>query len=140
MTRKPAARLRPVIWSWCSQRARSPRYRVASASPSPTTRPPTNVIGNDRKLPSSAAARPATVTTIVSVRPDRPVSGATSTAARPASAPPSPHVIVARRSGDQPSVCTARSFSALALMASPVRVYRVHAHRPTVTATEMTTR
>ncbi len=85
-------------------------------------RPPAKVRGNERNPPSSAAASPATVTTMVMVRPDSPVSGATSTAARPARPPPSPQVRAERRSGDQPSVCTARSFSALALMARPVRV------------------
>ena len=53
---------------------------------------------------------------------DSPVSGAASTAAKPPSIPPSVHVSAARRSGDHPSVCTARSFWALALMASPTRV------------------
>ena len=68
------------------------------------------------------------MTTIVKVVADSPVSGAASTAASPASMPPMVQVSAASRSGDQPSVWTARSFCALALMARPTRVYRVHAH------------
>jgi hypothetical protein len=43
-------------------------------------------------------------------------------------APPIAHVTVARKFGDQPSAAAARSFSALAEMASPIRVKRVKAH------------
>ena len=76
----------------------------------------------------------------MNVNADRPVSGAASTAASPPSAPPTVHVSALRRSGDHPSVCTARSFCALALMASPTRVYRVHAQSPIVTTSVMATR
>ena len=84
--------------------------------------PPTRVSGNEWKPPSSAAPSPATVTTMVNVVADRPVSGAASTAAKPPSMPPMVQVRAARRSGDQPRVCTTRSFWALALMARPTRV------------------
>ncbi len=96
-------------------------------------KPPSRVNGNDWKPPSNAAPSPATVTTTVNVVAESPVSGAASTAANPPSIPPIVHVSAERRSGDHPSVCTARSFCALALMASPTRVYRVHAQRPNVT-------
>ena len=112
----------------------SPPYSVAIDSPTPMIRPPTRVNGNEWKPPSSAAPSPATVTTTVKVMADRPVSGAASTAARPPSIPPIVHVMAASRSGDQPRVWTARSFCALALMASPTRVYRVHAQSPNVTS------
>ena len=103
-------------------------------------KPPSSVNGNDWKPPSNAAPSPATVTTIVKVVADSPVSGAASTAANPPSMPPIVHVSAESRSGDHPSVCTARSFCALALMASPTRVYRVHAQSPNVTTSVMATR
>ncbi|MEZ5168608.1 MAG: hypothetical protein R2695_19815 [Acidimicrobiales bacterium] len=140
MTRKAEARLSPEIWSWWRTRSISGRYFVASASPTPMTSPPTRVSGNERNPPSSAAPSPAIVTTIVNVIEDSPVSGAASTAARAPRAPPSVHVSAASRWGDQPSVCTARSFSALAVMARPTRVERVHAHSANVTATVIPTR
>ena len=84
--------------------------------------PPSSVNGNDWKPPSRAAPSPATVTTTVNVIADNPVSGAASTAASPPSIPPTVQVMTARRSGDHPSVLTARSLRALALMASPTRV------------------
>ena len=103
-------------------------------------RPPTRVSGNERKPPSRAAPSPATVTTIVNVAADRPVSGAARTAANPPSIPPIVQVSAARRSGDHPRVCTARSFWALALMARPTRVYRVQAQSAIVTTSVMATR
>ena len=103
-------------------------------------KPPSSVNGNEWKPPSNAAPRPATVTTTVNVMADRPVSGAASTAASPPSMPPIVQVSAARRSGDHPSVCTARSFCALALIASPTRVYRVQAQSPNVTTNVMATR
>ena len=115
-------------------------YSVAMDSPTPMIKPPSSVSGNDWKPPSSAAPSPATVTTMVKVIADNPVSGAASTAASPPSTPPMVQVRPARKPGDQPSVCTARSFCALALMARPTRVYRVHAHSANVIASVMATR
>ena len=54
--------------------------------------------------------------------------------ARPAVAPPIAQVTVARKFGDHPSAATARSFSALAEIASPTLVYRVNAHSTNVSA------
>ena len=74
-----------------------------------------------------------TVTISVNVIVDRPVSGASSTPARPASAAPIPHVITASRLGDHPMVCTARSFCAAAVMARPMRLYLANAQSAKVT-------
>ena len=89
-----------------------------------------------------AAPRPATVTTIVNVTADSPVSGAASTATNPPSIPPRVQVMAARRSGTtRASAPAARSFWALALMAeTDTRVYRVHAHRPKVMTSVIPTR
>ena len=76
-----------------------------------------------REPPMSATARAATVTTMVKTERLGPALGASRMPASPAVAPPMAQVIVARRLGDQPSAATARSFSALAEIASPTLVY-----------------
>ena len=140
ITRKAGMRLSPVMSSWLRKSVTSLPYRVAIASPTPMIKPPSSVSGNERKPPRSAAPSPATVTTMVKVVAERPVSGAARTAASPPSMPPIVQVRAASRSGDQPSVWTARSFWALALMARPTRVYLVHAQSATVSSTVMPTR
>ena len=94
---------------------------TTAASPIPMMNPPSSVSGNDRKPPSSAAAIAVTVTMSVKVIVDRPVSGAMSTPAMPARPAPMPQVSAESLVGDHPMVCTARSFWAAALIASPTR-------------------
>ena len=60
--------------------------------------------------------------------------------AKPAVAPPIAQVTVARKFGDHPSADTARSFSALAEIASPTRVNRVNAHSENVSTIAMPSR
>ena len=99
--------------------------------------PPSNVAGNDRNWPSTAAANAANVITKVKPLGDRPVSGATKIPANPATPLPTPQVIAPSRCGDQPSVCTARWFSAAARMARPRRVDRVPSQSTPVTPSVM---
>ena len=113
----------------------SKRYRVTAASPMPMTRPPRSVSGNDRKPPSSAAAIAVTVTMSVKVIVDRLVSGVSMMPATPASPAPMPQVSAESLFGDQPIVCTARSFWAAAVIARPTRVYRTNAQSRRVTTT-----
>ena len=102
--------------------------------------PPSSVSGNELKPPTSATASAETVTTIVNTDRLSPALGASRMPARPAVAPPIAHVIVARKFGDHPSEDTARSFSALAEIASPIRVNRVKAHNANVSTIAMPTR
>ena len=66
-----------------------------------------------------------------------PAFGASRIPANPAVAPPIPHVTVARKLGDHPRADTARSFSALAEIASPIRVNRVKAQSANVSTIAM---
>ncbi len=96
-------------------------YVRTSVSAIPSAMPPSRVSGNELNPPISATARAETVTTIVNTVRLSPALGASRMPAKPAVAPPIAHVTVARRFGDHPSADTARSFSALAEIASPIR-------------------
>ena len=96
----------------------SAEYVSTSVSAIPSAMPPSNVNGNELNPPINATARAETVTTIVNTVRLSPALGASRMPANPAVAPPIPHVTVARKFGDHPSADTARSFSALAEIAS----------------------
>ena len=132
MSRKGIARSMPGRSPTPKKFCTSSLWRTTHASPNPMMKPPSRVSGNDRKPPSSAAAIAVTVTMSVNVIVERPVSGAMSTPAMPARPAPTPQVSAESLVGDQPMVCTARSFSVAALMASPTRVYRASAHSTAV--------
>ena len=102
--------------------------------------PPRSVSGNELNPPISATASAETVTTIVNTVRLSPAFGASRMPAKPAVAPPIAHVTVARKFGDHPSADTARSFSALAEIASPIRVKRVKAHSANVSTIAMPSR
>ena len=102
--------------------------------------PPSRVSGNELNPPTNATARAETVTTIVNTVKLNPAFGASRIPANPAVAPPIAHVTVARKFGDHPSEETARSFSALAEIASPIRVNRVNAHSANVSTIAMPSR
>ena len=97
-------------------------YVSTSLSAIPRPMPPSKVSGNEVNPPMRATASAATVTTIVKTDRLKPAFGASRMPANPAVAPPIAQVIVARRFGDQPSAAAARSFSALAVIASPTFV------------------
>ena len=115
-------------------------YVSTSLSAIPRATPPSRVSGNELNPPMSATASALTVTTIVKTVRLSPALGASRMPASPAMAPPIAQVIVARRFGDQPSADAARSFSALAEIASPTRVYRVKAQSAIVSTIAMPNR
>jgi hypothetical protein len=96
------------------------------------------VIQNDVNPPTSAAASTGRMKNGISSGLI-PVIGAMITPATPASPAPSAQVTVASTSGDQPSVATARWFSELARIASPIGVKRYAAQSVAVSPRAMTT-
>ena len=115
-------------------------YVSTSVSAIPSAMPPSRVSGNELNPPISATASAETVTTIVNTVRLSPALGASRMPAKPAVAPPIAHVTVARKFGDHPSAATARSFSALAEIARPIRVNRVKAHSANVSTIAMPSR
>jgi hypothetical protein len=124
----------------CKKVEMSLEYVSTSVSAIPSARPPSSVSGNELNPPINATASAETVTTIVNTVRLNPAFGARRIPANPAVAPPIAHVTVARKFGDHPSAATARSFSALAEIASPILVNRVKTHSAKVSTIAMPSR
>src|SRR5215471_19317252 len=103
--------------------------------------PAASAIGKDWKPATSAAAVAASTRFVITVGWSVAI-GAIRIAARPASPQPSPQLIAAIVSGDQPSDAAARWFSATAVVPRPKRVYRYShqsaAAEPAAIASRMT--
>jgi len=99
------------------------KYHDDSDSRTPTSKPPTNVMGNEENPPTRAAARAGTIVKDPT-EGLRPVNGPIRIPASPASAPPTVQLMAMILVGDHPRADDAIEFSALAVVAMPNRVYR----------------